>query len=305
MRLGLIGCGRIAQVGYAPAAAGCEAVELVACADPSEPRRRALALETGSRPFASAAELIAEADVDAVVVASPVAEHLAHARLAAERGLACLVEKPPARDRPTATELARLDPAPWIGFNRRFQHGRELVAAVSEPGPVELELELRYRRTSWRAHEVSDIALLDLAPHLIDLALLLGGEVRDVREAFCEPERVELVLAMARGPARIRCATDRSHFERVTVRRRDHGRLAVSAAGGRFRGLRRRLLRRSEPLVDSLSRQLEAFASAASGGDAGMLATAEHGATVMGVVDEARALAQTSGGSARTAQRAP
>lgn len=302
MRLGLIGCGRIAQLGYVPALARCGAIDLVAVADPSDARRSSLAEQTGARPFASAAELIATADLDGVVVASPPAEHLPQARLAADAGLACLVEKPPAEGALAAAELATLDPMPWIGFNRRFHHGRELHEVASRHQPLELELELRYRRRSWRAHEVADCVLLDLAPHLIDLALLLGGEPQGVRETSCGPRRAELTLATARGTARIRCASDRPYFERVVVRSRDGQQLGSSASGGVIRALSGRLRRAPHPLVDSLTRELEAFACVAAGGDGGLLATAKQGAVVMTVVDEARRAAEIARVSAHPAE---
>jgi predicted dehydrogenase len=312
LRLGLVGCGRLAERGYVPAIAGLDGVDLAAVVDPDRDRRRgvaALAAPESSRGAISTTRretaaggirrrvavpprqherldaLLGAGRIDAVVIASPPAHHLADAELAAAAGLPCLVEKPPAPDLAGAERLAELDPAPWIGFNRRFSHGRELIDSVPAEGELELALEIRYRRASWRALAVSDDALVDLGPHLVDLALLLtGSDGAEVRMVTTSPARAELEIETARGPATIRCANDRAHRERVVIRRRDGDAVAISDTGGLARALAGRLRRGEHPLVLSLRRQLAAFAAAARGGDPGLLSTAEDGARAMRVI---------------------
>jgi predicted dehydrogenase len=291
LRLGLIGCGRIAEHGHVPAIAACPEAELVAVADPVAPRRDALAERAGGGAFAAAGELLTQTTLDAVIVASPVADHLEHARLVAAAGLPCLIEKPPAADAAGAVAIAALEPTPWIGFNRRFQQGVELVERVPADGPLELELELRYRRDSWRAHGVRDDALLDLGPHLADLALLLGGAPARVVAADSAPERARIELETPRGAATIRCATDRAHFERVAVGRPGGPTLAASTSDGPLRGALARLRRAPHPLVASLGRQLDAFVACVRGEDPGLLASAADGVRAMELIDAASALA--------------
>jgi predicted dehydrogenase len=288
LRVGLVGCGRLAEAGYMPAAADTQALEITAVADPSTERREAFAQAGGTVAFAGAAELIESGLVEAVVIASPPAEHLAQAALAAAAGLPCLVEKPPAADAAGAVALAALEPAPWIGFNRRFQQGAALLEEIPREGELELELELCYRRRSWNAHQVADEPLLDLAPHLVDLALLLAGPRIAVRAASSGPHRCALVLETSRGTAWVRCANDRRHLERAVARRPGRRALAKSNSGGMATAAIARLGRRRHPLVVSLRHQLEAFAAAARGGDPGLLADADQGARVMAVIDEAR-----------------
>ncbi len=296
LSLGLIGCGRLAELGYAPAAAGLADVELIAVADP-EPRRRERIARLVARRAApprvhgSAAELLAEGRVDAVVLASPPGEHVRQAELASRAGIPCLVEKPPALGHAGAERIAALDPPPWIGFNRRFQHGARLLGSIPAHGWLELELELRYRRAAWRAVAVDDDAVLDLGPHLVDLALMLSGSAAvRVRSAALAPRRAVIELEWERGRARIACATDRPHSERV-VARDERGRvLARSVAGGPHAALAGRLPGRVHPLVASLREQVAAFAAALAGGDPGVLATAADGARVMRLIDEARML---------------
>lgn len=296
LRLGIAGAGRIAERGYLPAARDLPEVELVAVADPHDARAAALAAALGGvSHFADVAGMVAGADLDGLLVTTPAPDHATSAALAAEVGLPCLVEKPPASDLAGALALAALEPAPAIGFNRRFLQGRELAAAAPGEGWLELDLELRFTRRSWGAHASRDEALLDAGTHLIDLALYLSAsQPIAVRGASLAPERAELELELSRGRARLRCATDRPYAERVSVRDRA-GRVLASSTIGGLRSRLARLRGGPEPLVLSLRRQLLAFAAAARGGAGGELATVADGVAAMAVVDAARSSAALEG----------
>jgi predicted dehydrogenase len=303
MRLGIAGCGRIAERGYIPAALGAEGIEIAGFADPGPERREECAGlwargGGGEAPaFAGAAELLAAVPIDLLVVAAPAAHHVALAEEAARAGVRSLVEKPPAPDLEAAQRLGALDPQPSVAFNRRFLQGHELRGAVPTEGWLELDLELRFRRGDWGAHEADDEALLDAGLHLIDLACHLSGAAPiAVRSARIEPERASLELELARGRARIACATDRGHREVVAVRDRAGKLLARSSWGG----LRTRLgglLGRPDPLVLSLRRQLEAFRPdvPAYRGQGPIVATPDDGAATMAVVEAARRSAALGG----------
>lgn len=295
--IGLVGCGRLAEAGYLPALRAAHGVRLAAVADP-DPTRRARAAG-GVASFESAAALLGQGGVDALVLATPVTSHLADARLAAAAGVPVLVEKPPAQDADAAAELVALDPQPWIAFNRRFGAGQRAVrAAIPAQSELELRLELRYRRQSWGAHAVADEALLDLAPHLVDLARWLsGGEVTGVRSATVTHERATFELDLHRGRAHLSCAADRAHRERVEARDASGRVMASHDEGGLVAGVRARFARHHgpHPLVASLTDQLEAFAMAISGGEGHGLATAADGHAVMAVVDAVRASAGQAG----------
>lgn len=287
VRLGLVGCGRIAERGYAPAARAARGVEIVAVADPDRSRRGLLASQLKASGHARLSELLAAAPVDGLIVCTPPGEHERAAARAAQAGLAALVEKPPAPDAEAALRMAALAPAPWIAFNRRFDQGLALRRRVPPGGDLELRMVLHYRRRSWQPLEAGEDALLDVAPHLVDLALFLTGSPPLAVRAQAAPARAGLVLATTRAEVHIECATDRPHRELVELRRPGGRRVARSRRGGRARVLAR-LVRRRHPLVRSLTRQLEAYASAVRGGDPGPLATAGEGAAVMLVLDAAR-----------------
>jgi predicted dehydrogenase len=296
LRLGIAGCGRIVERGYLAAARALPEIAVVAVADP-DPERVGQLARTAEGPvvFTDVAELIAAGGIDALLVAAPAQAHLALATLAAGAGLPCLVEKPPAPDLADATALAALVPMPAIGFNRRFLQGTELSSSVPAEGWLELELEMRFRRTGWGAHLSRDEALLDAGTHLIDLAAFLAGAGPiAVRDAVVEPERASLELELSRGRARIRCATDRAYAERVEVRDRSGRQLAASQIG-RLGASVARLRGGEDPLVLSLRDQLKQFAARVRGEAAAVLASAEDGAIAMSVIEAARRSAELGG----------
>lgn len=299
LRIGLVGCGRLAEVGYVPALRRAADVELAAVAEPDPTRRAQVAVLGGQVPaFADAATLVREVPVDGLVLATPVGAHLADAATAAEVGVPVLVEKPPAADRAEAQRLAALTPTPWIAFNRRFASGpQRLRAAVPTDAEILIELELRYRRRGWGAHAVADDALLDLGPHVIDLARwIAGAEVTQVRRAAVAAHRASFDLVLGRARARVRCATDRPHTEWIVIRQ--HGTvLGTHRVGGLAHAVRGRLPggRAPHPLTASLTAQLEAFARVLRGAAEPALGRAADGVAVMAAVDAVRACAAAGG----------
>jgi predicted dehydrogenase len=288
VRLGLVGCGRLAELGYAPAARAAASVEIVAVADPERARRGLVAERLGAAAHARLDELLAATALDGLVVCTSAGHHEAVAAVAAQADVPALVEKPPAPDAMGALRLAALTPAPWIGFNRRFDQGLELAGRVPAGGELELRMLLQYRRKSWRPVTGGDDALLDLAPHLVDLALHLTGSLPVAVRAHAAREHAGIELAISRGRVRIECATDRPHHELVEIGDAGGRRIARAERGGRARAIAARVRPRAHPLVRSLTAQLEAFAAALRGEDPGPLATAAEGAAVMLVLDAAR-----------------
>ncbi|MGI9100489.1 MAG: Gfo/Idh/MocA family protein [Solirubrobacteraceae bacterium] len=288
VRLGLVGCGRLAELGYAPAARAAAGVEIVAVSDPDRDRRGLVAEKLGASAHARLSELLAATALHGIVVCAGAEHHEQVVTAVAEAGLTALVEKPPAPDAAGALRLMALTPAPWIGFNRRFDQGLELAGRVPLAGELELRMVLHYRRRSWRPVAGGDDALLDLGPHLVDLALHLTGALPLAVRAHAARERAGIELATSRARVRIECATDRAHREVVEIRDAGGRRVARAERGGRARGLAARMLPGIHPLVRSLTAQLEAYGRALRGEDPGPLATAGEGAAVMCVLDAAR-----------------
>ena len=294
VRLGLVGCGRIAERGYAPAFGLTRTVRLTAVADSDVNRCGRVA--PGVPAYPSAEGLLAVEEVDALVLATPAEAHLADARAATAAGVPVLVEKPPAPDLAGAAELAALRPTPWIGFQRRF---RPALAGLRPPATdaaePHLTLELEVDKAAWGAYVSRDDALDDLAPHLVDLAAWLTGRPVLAVSASVEPLRAELELELDGAGARISCAHDRAY--RGLVELRSDGRVVGRVReGGILRRVRTRFAGRDrEPLNLALAAQLDALASAARGDDPAPLATADDGLAVMNVLDAARRSAAAGG----------
>jgi predicted dehydrogenase len=293
--VGLVGCGKLAQVGYAPAFSRARSVRLVAVADPNFDRCRAVAPDAPA--FDSAGALIAGSEAEAIVVATPVDLHVEIAAEAADAGLTALVEKPPASSAEEAARLVELDPEPWIAFNRRFDGELRALRDRAPPaGPVDIRL-LFDRRGTWGSYSGNDPLLLDIGPHAVDLVRwLAGGDVARLRARESRHRAtIELELEEGRGTARVEIRTNRPYKEVAEVRSNGNlvGRHVV---GGALQGFLARLGRGAEsPLIPSLTRQLDAFAASVHGERGHDVGTARDGVAVMIAVDAARASATGAG----------
>jgi predicted dehydrogenase len=109
VRLGLIGCGRIAQVAHLPALEKADGVELVVVCDPSEDVARAVAARYGIASYATDADDVLKNDqVEAVLIAVPDRFHSALTEAALRAGKHVLVEKPLSSNSDEARRLVEL-----------------------------------------------------------------------------------------------------------------------------------------------------------------------------------------------------
>lgn len=195
LRVGIVGCGAIAQAVHIPILTQLPGVQVAALAEPDpEQRRRAQQLSSTATGFESAGALIAQATLDAVVICSPTACHAEHALAAVERGLHVYLEKPLAASLADGVALRdawrRSGVIGMVGFNYRCNElicrlkeqlrlgrGGPVVAARTTfcAGPGELP--------AWKQRrESGGGALLDLGSHHVDLLpFLLGQKIRAVR----------------------------------------------------------------------------------------------------------------------------
>lgn len=297
LRIGLVGCGRLAVRGYVPAARIARGVRLTAVADVAPSRCAEAAPDV--RAHDGVKSLLAAGDVDAIVIATPAAFHLDAARLAARAGIPALVEKPPAPDPAQAAALAALVPAPWIGFNRRFDPGlQRLRESAHGRESVDLRLELGYQRSAWSPLVVADDALDDLGSHLVDLARwIAGAEIERVRAVALAERRAHVELELGRGRAELVCASDRRHLESFVLRDAAGRREDAHTLGG-VHGILRRLRHPTGPnsLVASLAAELEELARVVRGEARVHLATAADGLAAMAALDAARRSAADGGG---------
>ncbi|MFS8104731.1 Gfo/Idh/MocA family oxidoreductase [Lentzea alba] len=109
VRLGLIGCGRIAQVAHLPAAEKAEGIKLVAVCDPDASVTGAVAARYGiGTVHNDHTALLAEPSIEAVLIAAPDRFHFDLTRAALAAGKHVLVEKPLASTVAECDELVAL-----------------------------------------------------------------------------------------------------------------------------------------------------------------------------------------------------
>ena len=203
VKVGLIGCGRIARV-HLDILQKLPDAEVVALAEADAQRREAIQERVpDAAAFSDFRKLLAVPEIDAVIITVPTWLHAEVATAAVNAGKHIYLEKPLSADLSSADRLI----AAWqesgvqamIGFNYRLNplhlEARDLLQAgrigqvfavrtifASEGGELPGWLQRR---------ETGGGALLELGSHHFDLLpYLLGSEIRDV-QAVIESRRTE------------------------------------------------------------------------------------------------------------------
>ena len=197
VKLGIAGCGYAGtQTMYAPILRLLEKGRVTALMDPDQ---RALDFMTRNYGdfdcYDDYGEFLAKADIDAVLVASPVHRHEEQAVQAAGAGKHILCEKPMA---PTIEACDRMrqaaetnDVALMIGFVKRFDKSLQLARNLIQEGRLGELFHIR-AEVSW-CHDLSPLGFnwrqsrralggvfQDNASHIVDLCRWWAGEVQSV-----------------------------------------------------------------------------------------------------------------------------
>jgi len=176
--IGVVGCGRIAQVAHLPAILKAGNVRLAALSDPSVRLATMVGAQYGVASFTDTDELLGQ-DIDAVLIAAPDRLHLALGLKAIAAGKHVLLEKPLA---PTSAEARQLVDAAaargvklQTGTMKRHDPGVEYAKAnLVRIGPI-LSMV-----TWYRVMKGSRAAILDtLFPAVVE-----DGSVRTIEESF-------------------------------------------------------------------------------------------------------------------------
>lgn len=197
LKVGLIGCGSIAQLVHLNILTRLPEVALVALAEP-DPQRRHAASQRAPSAVACATyqELLASPEVEAVVICLPNALHAEAAVAALERGKHVYLEKPLAlsldEGRSVLAAWRRAGVVGMIGFNLRFQPLFQAAKQHVQSGRLGDLVGVRSVRSTvgqslppWKlSRQSGGGVLLDLASHHIDLLHFLFGQT--VREVFAE-----------------------------------------------------------------------------------------------------------------------
>ncbi|MBA8793716.1 putative dehydrogenase [Friedmanniella endophytica] len=193
LRIGVIGGGAIANLHLTSYAKNPD-VEIAAIADVNADRAATVAAQWGaSRSYGSPAELLADADIDAVSICTWNNTHAELAVAAVEAGKHVLVEKPLARtyaEARTVQEAAeKSDRVVSVGFVRRFSTNCRVLKSFIDEGRLG---DIYYAKASairrvgnpggWFADKSISGGgpLIDVGVHVIDLCWYLMGSPRAV-----------------------------------------------------------------------------------------------------------------------------
>lgn len=205
LKIGVIGCGSIAQHRHLLEYAANAHVEIVAVCDINEERAKKTAEKYGATAYTSYEELVKSGTVDAVSVCTPNYLHAPISIAALEAGLHVLCEKPMAISQKEAEDMIAAANASgkklMIAHNQRFvashQKARQLIesgeigkiysfrTAFGHPGPEGWSAD---GKESWFFQKEKAFigAMGDLGVHKTDLLrYVLGEEITEVG-AFIE-----------------------------------------------------------------------------------------------------------------------
>jgi predicted dehydrogenase len=180
-RAGVIGVGALGRH-HARVWAGLPGARLVGVFDANPARAAEVAAHHGCRAFGDAEGLLAE--VDAVSVAVPTADHHALGRLSLDRGKDVLLEKPMTTTLAEADDLMALAAARGailqVGHIERFNPATEVLLSAGK-GARFVEV---HRLGSFSPRSLDVDVVLDLMIHDLDIVLSLDGS---------EPVQIEAV----------------------------------------------------------------------------------------------------------------
>lgn len=188
VRVAVIGAGGIGGTHLRAYAAHAERCQIVGIADVIEEAAGARATEFGGRAFSEGVTMLDAVMPDAVSICTPPKFHLPAVEAAAERGIAVLCEKPPARNlAETKAIVAAMEGALLqFAFCHRFHAPLRAAQTLIQSGQlgdlvqIENRFGFRFARAgkSWftEAEVAGGGILIDTLAHSIDIFRALTGE---------------------------------------------------------------------------------------------------------------------------------
>ncbi|MHB9035984.1 MAG: Gfo/Idh/MocA family protein [Armatimonadota bacterium] len=195
VKWGIIGCGGIARRRMIPALPECKNSTVVAVMDVNKAATNEVSAQIGTKAYYTEADLLADSDVQAVYIATPVFLHHKQVIDAAKAGKHVLVEKPIALTVGEAEEMIAACKKAGVFFTEGYmmkyqalhQKAREMVSR-GEIGKVvfaRAQLSCWYpdMAGAWRQDPKlgGGGALIDMATHCYDLLqYIIGSPVKEV-----------------------------------------------------------------------------------------------------------------------------
>jgi predicted dehydrogenase len=223
IRAAIVGMGTWGQNLVASTQGRSDVIRFVAGATRTPARAVEFAQRHGVRMLADYAAVLADPDVDAVVLATPHSLHTEQIVQAAEAGKHVFVEKPlglSAADAERATQAcARHGVTLAVGYNWRFQPALREIRRMLDDGRLGTLLHLegnfcgpsayRFGREHWRhdRDEVPAGGMTGRGVHVVDAMLYLAGHIASVHaqsfrlaQDFGVDDTTSMLLRFANGP---------------------------------------------------------------------------------------------------------
>jgi len=179
-RVGLIGLGAMGRNHFRLLSAR-EDAELVAISDPLPEVLEAATATTQTKGYLDPQEMLASADLDAIVIASPTTTHLALGLAAVGRGVAALIEKPLAATPEEADGLvmasAETGVPIQVGHVERFNPAVLELGRLLDQGWLSTVYAITSRRAGPFPARIRDVGVtIDLATHDVDILSFVAAE---------------------------------------------------------------------------------------------------------------------------------
>lgn len=196
VRLAIVGTGAIAQVAHLPLLTRMRGVEVAALTDADPDKAHTIAGRFGvPRVHPSFEAVLADGDVEAVVICTPSDQHEEQVTAALQAGKYVLCEKPLALSAAGAERILQIDGAEsrlMVGMNQRFRPDAQALRSFIAGGDLGDAFYLRAGwlnrrvgrgRRSWRQRKsaAGGGAFMDLGIQMLDLALWLMSYPRPDR----------------------------------------------------------------------------------------------------------------------------
>jgi UDP-N-acetylglucosamine 3-dehydrogenase len=180
LRVGLAGLGSMGR-NHLRILAGRRDIRLVAVADPVAEALEAAVTASGAQPFDQPMAMIAEAELDALVIAAPTTAHVPLALAAIDRNVAILVEKPLAESAEEGERIvsaARTRGVPvQVGHVERFNPAVIELGRLLDDGWLSTVYSIASRRAGPFPARIRDVGVtIDLATHDADILSWIAGE---------------------------------------------------------------------------------------------------------------------------------
>lgn len=194
LKVGLVGCGGIAQV-HAHVLREMPEIDFCACADIRIERAQEMAASTGGRAYASLEDMLNAEQLDVVHICTPHYLHTPMAQCCADHGVAVFTEKPPVITREQWAQFSALQEKIPVGicfqnrYNPNILAAKELIASgeygkvVGVRGLVTWSRnDAYYTGSDWRGRWATEGggALMNQSIHTLDLMLRFTGKADKV-----------------------------------------------------------------------------------------------------------------------------